>query len=563
MLPGDVARLVRFAARFAGQLRRRDLARLLLSAARGRIGAAQILDAHARAMPEKPAVIAAGARLTFAQLAARTRALVLGAQALGARRRDRVVVFMGNRAEWSEITAAAGSAGFGLVTASSRLKQEELHYILADAGVRLCFFGPEQRPVVEALCTAGRVPESLLRGGFIALDDHDGAGVTAYSRLLADGTARDGGGSLATCPGSEVMIYTSGTTGDPKGAVRGASAAFAAVGAFVEELALCHDDRHLVVCPLYHSAPAGLSLLHTMLGATLIIEAHFDPERTLRALSEHEVTTAFLVPYMLKHLLALPAEVRRRHPTPRLRAVLSSAERLPQDVKEGVLDWLGPVLYEFYGSTETGINTMLRPEEMRAKPHTVGRAVPGSEIRILDEDGRPVAPGEVGEVWVRTRALVRGYHGKPEATARAFREGFMSVGDLGRLDADGYLYLAGRRHDMVISAGVNIYPAEIERTLRAHPAVDDVAIVGVPDPEWGEALYAYIVRAPGTELTDVEVIAYTGEHLAGYKKPRHVEFVDDLPRNPTGKVLKRVLRQRAAERLGRAEEVAAEAAGGA
>jgi fatty-acyl-CoA synthase len=278
-------------------------------------------------------------------------------------------------------------------------------------------------------------------------------------------------------------------------------------------------------------------------GGTVILAEHFEPEAFLETVARERATSAFLVPTMLGRLTALPDAVLRRHDVSSLRWLLSGAAPLPTETARRIEAHFGPILYNFYGATETGMVTLAGPGEHTARPGTIGRALMGNEIRLLGEDGREVPVGEVGEMFVKSTMLVGGYHGDADATRGAMKDGFFSVGDMARVDADGYYYLADRKHDMVISGGVNIYPQEIEQHLHNHPAILESAVIGVPDPDWGESLKAFVVLRPGARLELEELRTWCRSALADYKCPKHVQFVDALPRSPTGKVLKRELKK--------------------
>jgi fatty-acyl-CoA synthase len=251
---------------------------------------------------------------------------------------------------------------------------------------------------------------------------------------------------------------------------------------------------------------------------------------------------------MLQRLLALPDETLHRYDLSSLRWIMTGAAPLATETARRVEETFGPILYNFYGATETGLVSIALPGEHTARPGTVGRLIGGNEVRLLDEAGRDVPEGQVGEIFVQSPMAMEGYHDNPDATRAAQREGFLSVGDLGWLDRDGYLYLAERKSDLVITGGVNVYPWEIEQRLHEHPAVADVAVVGAPSAEWGEELVAFVVRRPGREVTAEALIDWVRAALADFKRPRDVLFVDELPRNPTGKLQKRELRARAADR---------------
>ncbi|HEX8115449.1 MAG TPA: AMP-binding protein, partial [Kofleriaceae bacterium] len=366
--------------------------------------------------------------------------------------------------------------------------------------------------------------------------------VAAWDRALAAASPHapprarggDGGG---------VIVYTSGTTGKSKGAHRNLRhTGLESVADLVLQVGIRGDDRHLVVCPLYHSMAPAFAAILMGLGATIVLMNHFDPAGALDIIERERVTCSLMVPTMLVRITSLPPDVLVGRDTSSLRWVMSGAAPLPTETARRFMDRFGPVLWNFYGSTETGLVTLAGPDDHLTRPGTIGRALRGNEIRLFDDDGREVAPGEIGELYARNSMLITGYHRNTEATAASQRDGLFSVGDLARRDADGYYYLESRKHDLVISGGVNIYPREIEDHLHAHPAILDAAVVGVPDPEWGETLHAFVVVRDGHTLTEHDVIEHCRTGLADFKRPRKVTFVHELPRNPTGKVLKRELR---------------------
>src|SRR6266849_2128245 len=336
------------------------------------------------------------------------------------------------------------------------------------------------------------------------------------------------------------MIYTSGTTGHPKGAWRPNGVNIENVLQVVSIFGLNQSDVHLVCGPGYHSAVAFFATLHGVLGATNVIQRKFEAEGALDLIERHRVTTTFMAPTLLQRLV--DAQDRRPRDLSSLRALILGAAPCPHALKVRAEAALGPVLWEFYGATETGINTVLRPEDQLRKPGSCGTPVPGQEIRLAGPDGRKVPDGTPGEFMVRNSWLAEYYH-RPEATGKSLHDGFFSVGDVAYRDDEGYYFICGRMVDMVISAGVNIYPAEVEAVLHAHPAVMDAAVIGVPDDQWGESVKAVIQLRPGISASADELIAFCDRRLADYKKPRTVDFVDELPRDAAGKLLKRKIRE--------------------
>jgi fatty-acyl-CoA synthase len=277
------------------------------------------------------------------------------------------------------------------------------------------------------------------------------------------------------------------------------------------------------------------------LGATSVLMNHFDPDRALDIIERERVTCTLMVPTMIVRLANLPDDARTGARTASLRWVMSVAAPLSTDAARRFMQRFGPILWNFYGATETGLVTLAGPGDHLARPGTIGRALRGNEIRIIDGAGAEVPVGQTGEVYVGNAMRIDGYHRRPAAMQAATRDGLFSVGDLGHADADGYYYLDARTHDLVISGGVNIYPREIENALCGHPAIADAAVIGVPDPEWGESLRAFVVVRDGHAVTEAAVIAYCRAQLADYKRPRQVTFVAELPRSPTGKLLKHAL----------------------
>ena len=356
-------------------------------------------------------------------------------------------------------------------------------------------------------------------------------------------------------PQPQNMIYTSGTTGHPKGVRRNAPTSEQTIAA--ERLraliyGLKPGVRALLPGPLYHSAPNSFGLRSGRLGGALVLMPRFDPEEFLRLIEAERIDTIFMVPTMFIRLLKLPEAVSQKYDTSSLRHVVHAAAPCPAEVKRAMIAWWGPVISEYYGSTESGALTFASSEDALKRPGTVGKILDGVELRFLGEDGAPLPQGEIGEIYSRVADNPDfTYHNKPEKRSEIERDGFITSGDVGYIDEDGYVFICDRKRDMVISGGVNIYPAEIEAALHAVPGVHDCAVFGIPDDKFGEALMAVVEPQAGVTLDAADIRAQLKTSLAGYKVPKHLEILKNLPREDSGKIFKRRLRDPHWERAGR------------
>jgi fatty-acyl-CoA synthase len=490
--------------------------------------------------PSVAAILTDKGTLTFGELDRGIDDLAAAMQGRGLRRGTSILLMLHNRPEFIVAQAAAGRLGAPAVSVSWRSTAEELSFVASHSGAKGVFFEPSAWPVVEA---AAKVAPALRENLFVvgAPPGEEPAGSVRFDDLTAARKTFRAEGNAAE--DAAVVVYTSGTTGKPKGAVRKFPRdTLPAAMRFIAETPLRVDDIHLVACPLYHStAFAFLNFTHILGGAAVLLE-EFKPEPFLEHVQRFGATTTAVVPTMLHRILELGPTVLARYDLRSLRAIFSGGAPLPGPLAFDTMNQLGDILYNFYGATETGLVTLASPTDLRAAPGTIGRVVPGNDVRLLDDAGRDVPEGTVGELYVRNKLLVAGYHNDPGATAASMRDGFFSVGDLARRDGAGRYFIEGRKRDMIISGGVNVYPAEVEGALEAHPGVAEVAVVGVSDPEWGERVRAFIVRKPGSQADAAELKAWVRARLATPKVPRDFWFLDALPRNATGKVLKRDLR---------------------
>lgn len=337
-------------------------------------------------------------------------------------------------------------------------------------------------------------------------------------------------------------IYTSGTTGRPKGVKRDGVVGAASKGRYN---AFVKGARTLMVAPMYHSAPNRNAISSFFMGGEIVLQPRFDAEQMLELIQRHGITHMFIVPTMMVRLQKLPAEVRARYDVSSLKHVVHAGAHCPPDIKRAMIEWWGPVIYEFYGGTETGAVTYCTSQEALKKPGTVGCAVPDATIRIIDENGKDCPTGVAGEIYVRLHTLPDfTYQGLPEERRKVEREGLITCGDVGYLDENGFLFLTDRKKDMVISGGVNIYPAQVEAAMLALPAILDCAVFGLPDPDMGEKVVAAIQLKPGLSLTLADLQDNLEGKLASYMFPRELFVMEALPRDPSGKMFKRKLRDR-------------------
>ena len=492
---------------------------------------------HAAAKPDAPALIEGDRRLTWREFHDRRNRLAHALVGLGLRTGEHVIVYAPNSIEYVLAGAATRALGAIPVPMNHRLAPDEVAYILDDSDAALVFVGDQFLAAAEA----ARAGAPRVRH-WVTLGRERRPWATPLDELIAAGDPAgvtiDARGNLG---GS--MIYTAGTTGKPKGARR-LAVDQASILPRMKAFDLARPHVHLAAGPLYHSAPGAFALYTHVFGGTLVIMPKFDAEEALDLIARHRVTSSFMAPILLKRIVDLPEAVRARYDVSSMQVIVVAAAPCPMKVKEDVLRYFGPVLFEFYGSTELGMNTLLRPEDVLRKPGSCGRAAPGVELAVLDPEGRPLKSGEPGELVVRRYdGVFDEYYKKPDATRQTQRGDWLSVGDVAWIDDEGFVYICDRLRDMVISGGVNIYPAEIEDVLHRHPAVQDVAVFGVPDDLWGERLHAAVQVRPDATLTAEALIDFARGHLGGYKVPREVSFHESFPRDSAGKLLKRVLRE--------------------
>ena len=520
---------------------------------------------HARLQPRKLGARDSRRALTFAEWDDRASRLASAMHGLGLQPGDRVALLAYNCVEWLELYVALARAGLVAVPINFRLTAPEIAYIAQHAeAAALVVQNDLLDRVLPILGELALAPERCIHFGAGEAPE----GWSRYEALMAG--APPEAPQVAVRPQDPfALMYTSGTTGKPKGAIRSHEGNALIALATAVEFGFSRDDTALLVMPMCHANSLYFGMTFMYLGATIVVDDHksFDPEALLARLASERVTFTSLVPTHYIMMLGLPAEVKARYDVSAVEKLLISSAPARRETKLAILDhFRNSRLYELYGSSEAGWVTLLRPQEQLDRLGTVGREWAGSgAIRILDPEGREVPDGEVGELFSRTAYVFDGYWKNPEKTAEAFRGEWCSVGDMARRDADGYIQLVDRKSNMIISGGENVYPSEVEAVLGAHPLVKDVAVIGVPDAKWGEAVQAVaVLHAPPADprAVEAEILDWCRSRIAGYKRPRSILFIsdDEMPRTATGKTLHRTLRDRVAALAAQAEANAPAAA---
>jgi long-chain acyl-CoA synthetase len=481
-----------------------------------------------------------GRRVTYGELAAEADRIARGLRSLGLEPGSTVASMLPNSIEWLAVYFAAMESGLYLVPVNWHLTAAEVGYILSDSDAA-AFVSHERFADAAAAAAdeAGIEPQARFAVGDIE-------GFAPLAGLGAQTSGPPPGRTMGA-----PMTYTSGTSGQPKGVRRSLTGAdpleppLIAMWLFSQfGLAPFGDNVHLCCSPLYHTAVLNFTTISLMLGHPVVLMDRFDPADVLRLIEDHRVTHTHMVPTQFRRLLALPGEVKAKYDISSMRAAIHSAAPCPSEVKRRMLDWWGPVIMEYYAASEGG-GTVITAEQWLSRPGSVGLPWTNTEVRVLDDDGNDMPAGKPGLVYLKMGDATFDYHKDPGKTQSGRRSGMFTVGDIGYLDSGGYLFLCDRKSDMIISGGVNIYPAEIESELACHPAVADCAVFGIPHEEWGEEIKAVVEPAaghePGEELTG-ELLSFLEGRLAKFKLPRSIDYVAELPRDPNGKLYKRRLR---------------------
>ncbi len=473
---------------------------------------------------------------SYAELETRANRLAHRLLDAGLASRERVLWCGKNSPDVVTLIHASRKAGLTSVPLNYRLTPEEAAYVTDNSDAVLAWIDAEQVELFEQI--RDRIPKVR---DIVVFDGEPGPGMISAQEWV------DGGSEDPIPPPqaeSRSMIYTSGTTGKPKGAVRTGTGDPEQLAAMIAHIGYAPDDVYLTTGPVYHSGPGGFMAISFLLGNTVVLQRKFDPEDWLRLVETYRVTSTFSAPTPIRMICHLPDEVKARYDRSSMRVMVANAAPWPYALKQAYCsDFPEESLFEVYGSTEMGVNMILRPEDQLRKPGSCGKPAPMIDVKLIDDDGNEVTePKTPGEVFVRSRSMFNTYHKAQEKYEAETRGEYHTVGDVAFFDDEGFYYICDRKNDMIISGGMNIYPAEIEAALEQHPQIFEAAVFGIPSEQWGETVHAVVVPKEG-RLDEATITTYAHEHLAGYKVPRSVSFVEELPKTGSGKILKRELRK--------------------
>lgn len=489
--------------------------------------------------PNKEAIIYGDRRITFSALDKRTNRLANALIKCNFKKEDRAAILLHNCSEVLEIYFGLAKAGIVAVPLTYRAMDKDLGYMLDHSGVKILFCGEEFEQIIK------RVRPNLTHiEKIVIIGDKDIGETENYETFLTLGDENKS--EIDVYETDPLWItYTAGTTGLPKGCLSCHRGWVLQMYLVATDYGLKETDVHLTTGPLYHVAPFWSALQTICLCGTVVVMREFDPLGALKLIEKEKISQLFMVPTMLNLILNLPGDEKKSIDTSSLRVLSVGAAPLLTKTKEEILKYFKHVnIFEFYAASELGMITTLRPEDQMRKIRCCGKPFIGVEIKLFDDDGKEVAPGEVGELYMHGYNLFKEYLKDPEATAGSRRGKWITVGDMARIDEEGYYYIVDRKKDLVISGGVNIYPIEIDEVIQKHPKVLEVAVIGIPNEVWGESLKAVVVLKKGVEASEKEIIDYCKEKLPKYKVPQSCEFMTELPKSPVGKILKKVLREK-------------------
>jgi acyl-CoA synthetase (AMP-forming)/AMP-acid ligase II len=510
------------------------LARLIQILIRWGATPAAAAAASATRYPDEIGLIDELGDLTFRDIHLRSNALANALSDRGVVEGDGIAILARNHRYFIEATIACSKLGARALYLNTSFAAPQARDVLEREKPAVTIYDAEFAELIEHATKGRRTKRYVAWVG----DDRPIKGDERLEDLIE---VTDPDDVLPPAESAKFVILTSGTTGTPKGASRSAPKGLDPIGGLFGRVPYRTRETHFIAAPLFHAWGIGQYLIGTALSATLLLQNRFDPEKTLAAIDEHRPSVLAVVPVMLSRILELPQEVRAKYDTSSLRIVFASGSALPGELAQRWMDAFGDNLYNLYGSTEVAWATIATPEDLREAPGTAGKPPFGTTVKILDKNGEEVPTGETGRIFVGSDMVFEGYTGGGSKETSA--EGLMSTGDMGHLDEAGRLFIDSREDDMIVSGGENVYPGEVEELLSKHPSIADAAVIGVEDEKFGQRLKAFVVTTGTTELSEDEVKTYVKEHLARYKVPREVQFLDELPRNATGKVVKRELQQ--------------------
>jgi fatty-acyl-CoA synthase len=499
------------------------------------INAGEWLHKHSLRKPNATAVVVDDKRLSYAELNARVNRLAHVLSGMGIKQGDRVAALMFNTNEYVEMTFALAKLGATLVPLNYRLAPPELEYILNDSGARILVYAAELSYLCEGFRKDVGIERYLCVGGVATSPLED------YEKLLARASDSEPQLTRTAIDDDFVILYTSGTTGRPKGAVlTHGNALFASMN--VMHHAGNMPGSVLIAVPMFHVAGLTVQAIPTIYrGQTIVFQRYFDPEHALQLIEREKVRGSMLVPAML--LFMSQVSSFNEYDLSSLDSLFIGGAPCPAPILRTYLDRKVPIRQGFGMTENCGTGIILDPEDLERKFGSCGKPMFHCNARVWDERGNDTQPGQVGELMLQGPVVMKGYWNLPEQTKRSFTNGWFHTGDLARVDDEGYFYIVERKKDMLITGGENVYPAEVEEVIMAHPKVGEVGVIGVPDARWGESVRAIVVPLPDQSLTADEIQHFCKNRLAKYKIPKSVKFVDELPRNPAGKILKRVLRE--------------------
>src|SRR3954451_22844351 len=492
--------------------------------------------AAAMRYPNETALVDELGDLTFLELHRRSNALATAMQDRGVVEGDGVAILARNHRYFVEATIACAKLGARALYLNTSFAAPQAREVLEREKPKATVYDAEFAKLISH-ATQGRRTKRFV--AWAGEDDDPITGDELLEDLIESSDPED---VIPPAEEPKFVILTSGTTGTPKGASRAAPKGLDPIGGLFGRVPYRVRERHFIAAPLFHAWGIGQYMIGAALSATIILQNRFDPEKTLEAIDEHKPSVLAVVPVMLARILVLPQEVRAKYDTSSLRIVFASGSALSGELAQRWMDAYGDNLYNLYGSTEVAWATIATPEDLRSAPGTAGKPPRGTIVKIVDKDGTELPTGETGRIFVGSDLVFEGYTGGGSKETDA--AGLMSTGDMGHIDEDGRLFIDSREDDMIVSGGENVYPGEVEELLAKHPKIADAAVIGVEDKDFGQRLKAFVVTSGGSELAEDEVKDYVKDRLARYKVPREVEFLDELPRNATGKVVKRELQER-------------------